>query len=598
MTDLILPRRTDGEQPDVIRNARQITLIGANGAGKTRFMYEMMDSLGERAYHLSALSAAFPERTPSTRPGSVDMLYAGMAKARPYMRNDAVSELDKLAFMLVTDEFDHLLDLKARTLAGEELPPARPTRLDRVMQVWERIFPGSEILRHAGRLMFANTSGDDPVNPVALSQGEKTVFYYLAAVLYAMPGAVVFIDSPTLFLHPAILNTLWNTVEALRPDCTFVYNTVDPDFVNSRTQNKCVWIRSYDAAEHSWEYRVLDYSGITDDLFVDIIGSRRPVLFVEGDREHSIDSKLYTLVFSDYTVRPLGSCDKVIESTRTFNDLKRMHHLDSRGIVDRDRRTQPEVDYLRRKNIFVPNVAEVENIFLLEDVIRVMAQARGRNADRVVQKVKDDVIHTFSKLYEKQVLEHVRHQIKRSVECKIDGRFTCITALETHLRQLVDKLRPRDVYNRTRAEFQGYIDTRDYAGILRVFNHKPMLAESPVARLLGFNSKDEYISGVLATLKGYGREAANLRAAIKHCFGLNSEGETADTAAETRTVAEAAAAASVPFHYTPAAQHTKSKRARRRASDEAADVPGAARRKKNKKKKKAARRRRRERDEG
>jgi len=32
----------------------------------------------------------------------------------------------------------------------------------------------------------------------------------------------------------------------------------------------------------------------------------------------------------------------------------------------------------------------------------------------------------------------------------VDARFTCITALETHLRSLVDKLQPREHYNRLR----------------------------------------------------------------------------------------------------------------------------------------------------
>lgn len=522
MTDLPLLPRIDEKEPGMLHNARLITLVGANGAGKTRFMKEMIRRTGDKAFYLSALAASFPEREPSRLPGSLDMLYRNSTALRPYMRSDAVSELDKLAYMLLTDEFDLLLDLKARTLAGEEAPEVKPSKLDTVIKVWQKIFPGSTILRDAGRLMFSNNSGDDPVTTVTLSQGEKAVFYYVAAVLYAMKGAVIFIDSPTLFIHPAILNTLWNTIEALRPDCTFVYNTIDPDFVNSRTRNRCVWIRSFDAAKQAWDYRVMDYSGITDDLFVSIIGSRRPVLFIEGDRDHSIDARLYTLVFSDFTVRPLGSCDKVIETTRTFNDQRPMHYLESRGIVDRDRRTEAEVGYLRRKNIFVPNVAEVENIFLLEDVVRIMALARGRNPERVATQVKNDVIHLFTKMYDRQVMEHVRHQVKRMVECKIDGRFTCITAMEAHLRNLVDKLNPRELYNRLREKFQAMIDKRDYEGILRVFNFKPMLAESPVSQLLGYKCKDDYIAGVLSYLKGSDQVAEQLRQAIKHCFGLDT----------------------------------------------------------------------------
>lgn len=523
MREFVLPSRTGGGEPGVIRGVRQITLIGANGAGKTRFMNEMTRTPGVKPYCLSALSAAFPERHPSNRPESIDMLYAEAVRTRPYMRSDAVSEIDKLAYMLITDEFDTLLQMKIRTLAGEHSGEPRRTRLDTLIAVWRKVFPASQILRHSGRLMFLNDNGDDPIGTMTLSQGEKTVFYYVAAVLYAPAHAVIFIDSPTLFLHPAILNPLWNTIESLRPDCTFVYNTSDTDFVNTRTDNICVWIRNYDAEHHSWSYDVLDSASISDELMVDIAGSRKPVLFIEGDREHSIDARLYTLVFSDYTVRPLGSCDKVIETTRTFNDLKTMHHLDSHGIVDRDRRTQGEVDYLRRKKIFVPEVAEVENIFLLEGVVRAMAEARGRDELSVMQGVSQEVTTMFARHYERQALEHVRHQLKRAVECKIDARFTCITALETHLRQLPDQLRPRQLYYCLRSEFASLVERGDYAGILRVFNHKPMLGDCGVAHLLGYPSKEAYIAGVLAHLNGTDHTAERLRRAVKECFLITDE---------------------------------------------------------------------------
>ena len=32
-----------------------------------------------------------------------------------------------------------------------------------------------------------------------------------------------------------------------------------------------------------------------------LVGVRKPVLFIEGDARHSIDAKLYPLVFKDYT---------------------------------------------------------------------------------------------------------------------------------------------------------------------------------------------------------------------------------------------------------------------------------------------------------
>lgn len=521
MTEFMLPKMIDGHRPPMLPDSRQITIVGANGAGKTRFMKELIKRCPGKAYCLSALGAAYPEREHSYLPGSIDDLYAKAIKQQPYLRDDAVSEIDKIAYLLFTDELEYLLSLKANEIGTGKRVVLKPTKLDRLRSLWERIFPGNHILRHTGKLMFATDSGENIISAGTLSEGEKAVLYYIGAVLYAMPDAVIFIDSPSIFMHPSILNTLWNAIEDLRPDCTFVYNTVDVDFVNSRTENVAVWVKSFDVHQNAWDYEVFDSGKLSDDLFIDLIGTRKPVLFIEGDVLHSIDSKLYTLVFPEYTVRPLGSCDKVIESTRTFNDLKPMHHLDSHGIVDRDRRTDVEVEYLRRKAILVPNVAEVENIFLLEEVIRVMARRRGKDPDKVFRHVKQNVMQLFKKQYESQVLQHVRHKVKRDVECKIDGRFTCISALEMHLRTLVDKLKPRETYNALRKEFAGMISSGDYAGVLKVFNHKPMLSESGIAQQLGFPNKETYISAVLGVLKGSGKDSRRLRAAIKYCFGLD-----------------------------------------------------------------------------
>ena len=518
MTTLSLPPLPGQSSPPILPDARQLTIIGGSGAGKSKFMEELVRLNSSRAYCLSAISAPYPEREESKREGSIDMLFREAVARQPYMRTDAVSEIDKLAYMLFIDEFEYLLSMKQRLRISDSRPDVRPTRLDCLAQLWERVFPGNKIVRQAGSMMFATTSGDDLISADDLSQSEQTVLYYAAAVLYAMPHAVIFIDSPSLFLHPTVMTTLWNSIEELRPDCTFVYNTVDVEFVNSRTRNVCIWVKSFDAPAHAWEYEVLEPGKLTEGIFVDLIGTRKPVLFIEGDARHSIDARLYPLVFPDKTVRPLGSCDKVIESTRTFNDLKNMHHLESQGIVDRDRRTDPEVDYLRRKSVMVPDVAEVENLFLLEGIVRTMAKHRKRNPEKVFNKVRHEVEAEFSRRFDELALQHVRHRVKREVECKIDGRFSCITAMETHLRSLVTMLRPREQYNELREVFQGYLRCHNYAGILKVFNHKPMLGDCGVARMLGYKSKDEYIAGVIGVLKEGGPDADVIRDAVRRCF--------------------------------------------------------------------------------
>lgn len=528
MNQLPLPKTIAGKETAKMPRRRQISIIGANGAGKTLFMKEMMRLCENRAFCLSSISSlasVSQDLSESPLPGSIDDLYREAALHQPYMRTDAVSQIDKLTFMLFTDEFEYLLSVKSDNAANKKKIELKPTKLDLLKRLWERIFPDNKIVRHQGRLMFSTASGCDLIPASALSQGERTVLYYIAGVLYAMPEAVIFIDSPSLFVHPSVANNLWNAIEELRSDCIFVYNSVDMDFVGSRTENTCVWVKSYDAGQKAWDYEVLPGSMLTEDIFLQLAGSRKPVLFIEGDATHSIDVKLYTLVFQDHTVRPLGSCDKVIETTRTFNDLKYMHHLDSRGIVDRDRRSDTEVAYLRKKNILVPEVAEVENIFLIENIVKTMARRRGRDPEKVMARVKKEIFKMFKHKADEQTLQHVRHKMKRDVLCKIDARFTCITALETHIRTLINQLQPRFHYNALREQFAAMIRDSDYNGVLKVFNHKPMLTDCMVAQLLGYKSKDEYISGVIAAIKGGGHDGERIRSSVMHCLGLSPGGD-------------------------------------------------------------------------
>lgn len=518
MNQIKLPPPLHAVSEDRLGDSRQITVIGGNGAGKSRFMEEMMELCGDTAFCMSALSAFYPEREESMRPGSIDSQYRAAVQLQSYMRTDAVSELDKILYMLFADELESLLTLKQDMIRDGRRLKLETTRLDIIRRHWERIFPGNRITREKGMLRFATTSGDDLITAHSLSQGEKAALYYMGATLYAPPEAVIFIDSPSLFVHPSILGNLWNTIEELRPDCTFVYNSVDEDFVATRTHNACIWVKRYDSERHAWDYEILGSGTPSEDMLVEFAGSRRAVLFIEGDASHSIDMRLYSLVFPDMNVRPLGSCNKVIETVRAFNDQREMHHLTSQGIVDRDRRTEKEVDYLRGKKIMVPDVAEIENIFLLPGVITVMARRRGRDGARIMRRVQREIMRLFRKHAEEQALQHVRHRVKREVECKIDARFSCITALETHLRSLPGKLQPRRQYNRLREEFAVMIRDDDYEGVLRVFNHKPMLPDSGVHQMLGFRSKDEYIGGVLDVLKSSGKDADTLRHIIRHCL--------------------------------------------------------------------------------
>ncbi len=514
--DLNLPPRTDGAQPPVLHDARQVTIIGANGSGKSRFCDALVEQAGDKAYRISALRALYPARDKRrVLAGSIDDTFKRINESQPQIVNNADNEFDKLIYIMLTDEFRELMGFKTHRMLQEEAEfPC--TRLDCVVKVWQTVFPKNKVLRENGRLLFSNDAGNDKFTAIRLSDGEKAVLYHIAAVLYAMPDAVIIVDDPEIFIHHSTMQSLWNSIEEMRPDCTFIYNTHDVEFASSRVHNQCIWIKSFDPAARTWDYELMPTSSDLDEaLYYDILGSRKPVLFIEGDDMHSLDSKLYKLIFPDYVVKPMGSCNKVIEVVRSFGDLHKFHHIDSLGIVDRDRRSDQEVSYLRKKNILVPCVAEVENLFLLEEVVRLVARHKRRNEMQVVSQVKSRVIREFETQLRSQALQHVRHRVKHDVETRIDMKFRSINALEDHMLDLVNELNPRGNYEETCRRFHTLVQNKDYPGILKVFNHKPLMGATGVPDLCGYRSKEEYIKGVLGILKGDSSLSRDMRNAIK-----------------------------------------------------------------------------------
>ncbi len=522
MTNIIaLPPRSGSQPPRLDPQARRLLIVGANGAGKTRFAARLAADLGERAFCLSALRALYDRTDTSVPPTGIDAMYAASCVAGGLFRSDIAGGFERLMALLMHEEMLNLIQSKFAAATGSAPRGPRATRLDRTIAVWQEIFPDNRILVEGERMLIERRDTPGAYAASRLSAGERAVLYYIGALLFAPRGAVVMVDSPEMFMHPASMAALWNRLEQLRPDCTMVYTTHDLDFAASRGDASVVWVRGYDPASEEWDYELLPPdSGFGPEIYSALIGARKPVMFIEGDGVHSIDSRLYPLVFRDYTVRSLGSCNRVIESVRSFNSLADFHHLAACGIVDRDRRDSAEVEYLRSRRIMVPEVAEVENLMMLEDVVRVLAESRGRDGARAFGAVRKALLHLFAASLERQALEHTRHRVKVTVEHRVDCRCNSIAELEQHIGRLRSIASAREVYEELCGRFGEYVSRGDYDAILRVFNHKSMLQECRVAESCGLRRADRRAvpDAVLALLASGGEPAERIRRAIRSAF--------------------------------------------------------------------------------
>ena len=75
MPDLNLPPRLNGEIERLSSETRTVVIIGANGAGKSRFTRSLAANLGDSAFRLNALDALYSVTVSDPGHNPVDRLH-------------------------------------------------------------------------------------------------------------------------------------------------------------------------------------------------------------------------------------------------------------------------------------------------------------------------------------------------------------------------------------------------------------------------------------------------------------------------------------------------------------------------------------------
>lgn len=135
-----------------------------------------------------------------------------------------------------------------------------------------------------------------------------------------------------------------------------------------------------------------------DSLQLQMLRCRDKIVLVEGN-ENSYDCKIYRALFPNCKIIPVESCSKVKELVRAFNsknsNLLKNGAVKVYGIVDRDRMNDSEVAKLNNENILVLNVAEIENVFLLTNVITLVAnqhEIKSEEIQNIISKCQSKII--------------------------------------------------------------------------------------------------------------------------------------------------------------------------------------------------------------
>lgn len=506
LRQLTLPHGAEQKDLEVGQN---LIIVGANGAGKTRLgaWVELQSPQRSKVHRISAQkSLSMPDTSsPMSLQKAQSFLLYGNQEAneenginykpghrwgnRPAI--SLLSDFDRLMVYLFSEHYEQSSQYLQAAKASKNRVTPPETKIDIAKKIWEEILPHRELTIGGGTVKTNVTEVPEAsYNASEMSDGERVIFYLIGQCLAAPTDGIIVIDEPELHLHKSIQVPLWNELEKHRSDCLFVYITHDVDFSASKESSIKLWLKSYNGTQWDWEV-IEQIEGMPEDLLLEVIGSRKPVAFVEGENG-SFDVALYRALLRGYLVIPVGSCSRVIQSVKALRENPQIHHLDIFGVIDRDRRVDAELCALESAGVFALDVAEVENLFCTPEILNLIAKKLEKNPIEIVQQAEDFIFKKLSEEIETQISLHCASEIKFKLNL-FDEKAKGEKDLQNALTGLTTTIDVHAIYSEAENKFRSALDKKNYKEALRLYNRKSL--SSQIGGILGFKSSElpEYI---------------------------------------------------------------------------------------------------------
>lgn len=517
-----------GEVTFTVKPGSSAIFVGANGGGKTRLAVHIENSVGLVAHRISAhraltLNPSVAKINERQAKAGLKTGYAqGVGDHRSGHRwhgQEAVALLNDFDFLvqaLFADQANKSLETHQRNRAGNRAP-APPTKFERLVEIWQRLLPHRHLRITGDDIEVVLPASGASYGAAEMSDGERAIFYMIGQALAADDNSLLIIDEPELHVHRSIMSKLWDEIEAARADCGFAFITHDLEFAAARVAQKFI-IREYEPAPRWSIEQVPDDTGFSEEITTLILGSRRPVLFVEGD-DNSLDASLYRCCFPDWTVIPRGSCEEVIHAVVTMRRNASLTRVTCSGIVDADDFERDEIERLGTLGVAVLCVSEIENVILLPNVSRAIAAHEGYEGPDLEERLRGLKAEIFDTLatddaIEAVVMRYCRRRIDRVLKKMDFSDMKTVDALGAEYAQRTSQLDIAAIAHLARERIRRAIADGDLPLLLAHYDNKQLMAlaamrlknarvrdfESWLGRILRNSSVPELVTAIRACL--------------------------------------------------------------------------------------------------
>lgn len=477
-----------------VETGSSVVFVGANGGGKTRLAVHI-ENAGELSVHRISAHRALKLNPSVPKINERDALL-GLRTGHPdptahignrigsrWQSNMAVSLLNDFDFLvqaLFADQANKSLETHKMVRAGNG-SSADPTKFERLTEIWKRLLPHRELDISGDDIQVRVPGIDAPYKASDMSDGERAIFYLIGQTLTAAENSLVIFDEPELHVHRSIMTKLWDELEASRQDCGFVFITHDLEFAASRVAQKFAITEYKHEPSPCWAFETVpENTGFSEELNTLILGSRRPILFVEG-ASTSLDLAIYRCCFPDWTVVPRGSCEDVIHSVVTMRRNQQFTRVTCSGIVDADDHQPDDVVYLSNLDIYTLSVSEIENIVLIPEISRSIAESEGYtdvDLEARLYTLKSKIFDTLNSTaaIDAVVTRYCLRRIDRFLK-KIDlSNSHGISHISADYQSRVNEINIENIAASARARINQALQERDLAKLLANYDNKAMIA--------------------------------------------------------------------------------------------------------------------------
>lgn len=456
-----------------------IVIIGRNGSGKSNFARELNSMLSEEMSIISAQRLLY-----YNPPTQISLKNNYFNIIREFQSESKLSKDENYHDLVLNDFTNLLLALfeEKRMNVYRYYSGSHKTQsvIDKTIDIWQEICSDKKMVHSLDFELVVHSGNGDTYEFNLLSDGEKAIFYYIGHTLLAKKDGYILIDEPENHLHLSSCIKLWDILERKRDDCKFIYITHNLEFATSRKNKTLVWNEKYQPP-FDWEFEIIEENqGLPEKFLIEMLGSRKKILFCEGKERKSIDHTVYKSLFPEYHVIPVDGHKEVITYVRASLKNDHLAHFKIIGIIDGDFISSSMKKAYESDNIFTLPFNEIENLIFSETILKLIIKKFHCNklmGGDVLNRFKEEFFNEIIKNKESLSLEYTRHKLNEHISSHslTTKSSSTISDLQSEVDNYFSSKKINEIYESYHDKLVELVREKDFEELMKINNLKGRL---------------------------------------------------------------------------------------------------------------------------